>query len=216
MNDLQLRQYVLDELEFEPSVNAAHIGVAAEKGVVTLTGHVGTYAEKVAAVTATKRVKGVRGIADDIEVRYASEKKTSDDEIAKRALDILGWDLLVPSGSIQVTVRDGFVTLTGTADWYYQKTTAEQDVQKLTGVRSVINNIEIKPRARAGDIKRNIDDALRRHAELEARGIRVTVKDGDRVLLEGKVDNWDEAAAVEKAAWSAAGVKAVEDRLSVG
>jgi len=216
MSDLQLRQYVLDELEFEPSVNAAHIGVVAEKGVVTLTGHVGTYAEKVAAVTAAKRVKGVRGIADNVEVRYASDKKTSDDEIARRAIDILGWDSLVPSDSIQVTVRDGFVTLTGTADWYYQKTTAEQDVQKLTGVRSVINNIEIKPRVHAGDIKRNIEDALRRHAEVEAKGIRVTVKDGDRVVLEGKVDNWDEASAVEKAAWSAAGVKAVEDRLSVG
>lgn len=216
MNDLQLRQYVLDELEFEPSVNAAHIGVAADVGVMTLTGHVGTYAQKIAAVGAAKRVKGVRGIADDIEVRYAFDKKTSDDEIAKRAVDILAWDSLVPSGSIQVTVRDGLVTLSGTADWFYQKTTAEQDVQNLTGVRSVINNIEIKPRARAGDIKRNIEDALRRHAEIEAKGIRVTVKDGDRVVIEGKVDNWDEAAAVEKAAWSAAGVKAVEDRLLVG
>lgn len=216
MSELQLRQDVLDELEFEPSVNAAHIGVTVDKAVVTLSGHVGGYAEKLAAVTATRRIKGVRAIADEIEVRYPSDKKTSDDEIAKRALDILGWDTLVPSASIQVMVRDGWVTLTGSVDWYYQNKNAEDDVRKLSGVRGVINNIEIKPRVQAEDVKRKIEGALKRHAEIEANAIRITVRDGNKVLLEGKVDNWDERFAVENAAWSAPGVKTVEDRLAVG
>ncbi|MBX6329077.1 MAG: BON domain-containing protein [Pseudolabrys sp.] len=215
MSDLQLRQDVVDELEFEPSVNAAHIGVAVDKGVVTLSGHVGSYAEKTAAVTAARRVKGVRAIADDIEVRYPSDKKTSDDEIAKRAVNILEWDTVVPSGSIQVTVSDGWVTLGGTVDWYYQKKAAEEDIQKLSGVRGVFNNIEIKPRVKADDVKKKIEDALKRHTEVEAKGIRVTVRDNDQVILEGQVDNWNERYAVENAAWSVPGVRSVEDRLAI-
>ena len=215
MSELQLRQDVLDELEYEPSVNAAHIGVAVEKGVVTLSGHVGSYAEKLAAVAVTRRIKGVRAIADEIEVRYPYDKKTSDDQIAKRAIDILSRDTLVPSGSVQVTVRDGWVTLTGDVDWFYQKKVAEEDVRKLSGVRGVINNLDIKPRVKGEDIKRKIEDALRRHAEIEAKAIQVTVRDNDKVVLEGKVDSWDERYAVENAAWSAPGVKSVEDRLTV-
>jgi osmotically-inducible protein OsmY len=216
MSELQLRQDVLDELEFEPSINAAHIGVAAENGVVTLSGHVSTYAEKTTAVAAARRVRGVRAIADEIEVRYPSGKKTADDEIAKRAVDILGWDTMVPSGAIQVTVRDGSLILTGKVDWYYQKKAAEDAVRKLSGVRGVVNNIEIKPHVKAEDVKRKIEDALKRHAEVEAKAIRVTVTANDKVLLEGKVDNWDERFAVENAAWSAPGVRSVEDRLAIG
>lgn len=215
MNELQLRQGVLDELEYEPSVKAAHIGVTVDKGVVTLTGHVATYAEKLAAVVAVRRVKGVRAIADEIEVRYPSDKKTSDDEIARRAIDILGWDTMVPSGSIQVMVRHGQVTLTGSVDWQYQKRSAEDDIRRLSGVQGVIDNIEVKPRIRAEDVKRKIEDALVRHGQIEAKAIRVTVRDNDSVVLEGKVDNWDERYAVENAAWSAPGVKSVEDRLTL-
>jgi osmotically-inducible protein OsmY len=214
MSELQLRQDVLDELEYEPSVDAAHIGVAVDKRVVTLTGHVATYAEKLAAMAAVRRVKGVRAIADEIEVRYPSDKQTSDDQIAKRAIDILAWDTLVPSGSIQVTVRDGWVTLAGSVDWYYQKINAEEDVRKLSGVRGVVNCIEIRPRVQAADVKRKIEDALKRHAEIEAKAIRVTVHDHN-VVLEGKVDTWDERYAAETAAWSAPGVKSVEDRLTI-
>jgi len=215
MSDLQLRKDVLDELEYEPSVNAAHIGVAVDKGIVTLSGHASSYAEKITAVALVRRVKGVRAIADEVEVRYPSDKKTADDEIAKRAIDILSWDTMVPRDSIQVTVRDGLVALSGNVDWYYQKTVAEEDVRKLSGVRGVIDNIEIRPRIRAGDVKRKIEDALRRHAEVEARLVRVTVVDNDRVLLEGRVDNWEERRAVEQAAWSAPGVRSVEDRLTI-
>jgi osmotically-inducible protein OsmY len=214
MSDLQLRQDVVDELEFEPSVNAAHIGVAVDNGVVILSGHLGSYPEISAAVAAARRIKGVRAVADELEVRYPFDKKTSDDEIAKRAVDILGWDTLVAGSSIQVTVREGWVTLGGKVDWYYQKKAADEDVRKLSGVRGVSNNIEIKSRAKAEDVKSKIEDALKRHAHIEAKAIRVTVR--DKVLLEGKVDNWDERYAVENAAWSAPGVKSVEDRLTIG
>jgi osmotically-inducible protein OsmY len=216
MSELQLRQDVLDELEFEPIANAAHIGVAADKGVVTLSGHVGSYAEKLAAVAAARRIKGVKAIADEIEIRYPFDKKTSDDEIAKRAIKILGWGDLVPTESIQITVREGWVTLSGNVDWFYQKKVAEEDIRKLSGVRGVINNIAIKPCVKPEDIKRKIEDALRRHTEVEAKAIRVTVRNHDKVLLEGKVDNWNERNAVENAAWSAPGVKSVEDRLTIG
>jgi osmotically-inducible protein OsmY len=216
MSDIQIRQEVLDELDYEPSVNAAHIGVAADGGVVTLSGHVRSYAEKVRAVEAARRVRGVRAIADGIMVNNLFDPKTADEAIAKRAIDILGWDALVSSSPIQVMVRDGWVTLSGLVDWHYQKAAAEQDVHKLDGVVGVTNNIVIKPRAQTGDIKRKIEEALRRHAEIEAKTIRVIVKDSDRVVLEGSVANWDERRAVENAAWAAPGVKSVEDHLAIG
>ena len=216
MSDMQLRQDVLDELEYEPSLNAAHIGVLAEGGVITLTGFVHNYAHKLAAEAAARRVKGVKAIADEIDVRYPSEEKTSDDQIAKRALDILAWDVLVPKSGIQVTVSNGRVTLGGTVDWYYEKKAAEEDVRKLSGVVGVFNKIEIKPPAKAENVKKKIEEALKRHAEVEAEGIRITVRENDNVLIEGKVDNWDERRAVEAAAWSAPGVRVVENQLAIG
>jgi len=213
MNALQLRQNVLDELEYEPSIDAAHIGAAVDKGIVTLTGHVANYAEKQAAIAAVRRVKGVHAIADEIQVRYPSDKKTSDDEIAKRAVDILGWDTTVPGNAIQVMVRDGWMTLTGSVDWFYQKQRAEEDVRKLSGVHGVTNNIAIEPSVQATDVKRRIEQALKRHAEIEASAIRVSVPESNKVVLEGKVDSWSERHAVENAAWSAPGVKSVEDRM---
>jgi osmotically-inducible protein OsmY len=215
MNELKLRDDILDELAYEPIVDPAHIGVAVDQDVVTLTGHVGGYAQRLAAISAVRRVKGVHGIADEIEVRYSSDAETSDDEIARRAINVLSWDSVVPSNAIQVTVRDGLVTLTGKVNWYYQKSSAERDVRKLAGVRAVVNNIEIEPHAKANDVKRKIEAALKRHAEIEAKDIRVTVRDDDEVLLEGKVRNWEERFAVENAAWSAPGVKNVRDRLTI-
>ena len=215
MTNLKLRQDVLDELEFEPSVDAAGIGVAVNDGVVTLTGHVSTYAEKVAAERAAKRVSGVRAIAQEITVRYLGEKKLSDDEIAKRALNILQWDVSIPN-KVKVTVENGLVTLTGEVDWHYQKAAAEAAIQKLGGIATVFNNIKLKqPMVKVSDIKSKIENALKRHAEVEAGAISVTVSDG-KVTLNGKVDSWDEKQAVETAAWSTPGVHAVEDHLRVG
>jgi osmotically-inducible protein OsmY len=213
MNALQLRHNVLDELEFEPSIDAAHIGVAVDKGAVTLTGHVATYAEKQAAIAAVGRVRGVHAIADNIEVRCPSDKRTSDDELAKRAIDILQWDTMIPRSSIQVIVHDGCMTLNGSVDWQYQKRHAEEDIRKLFGVHAVINNIEIKPSVQANDVKERIEQALKRHAGIESDAIRVSVPERNKVVLEGKVGSWAERYAVENAAWSAPGVKSVEDRM---
>ncbi len=215
MTDSQLRQDIIDELEFDPSFSGEHIGVAVDKNVVTLTGHVDSYAEKVAAIAAVRRVKGVHAIAENIEVRYSFQNKTADDQIAKRACDILNWDVLVPADGIDVLVQDGWVTLSGNVNWYYQKTAAEDDVRKLSGVRGVTNKIAIKPRVDAANVKSKIESALKRHAEVEAKAIRVTVQNGNKVVLEGEVDNWDERRAVESAAWSAAGVASVDDRLTI-
>ena len=212
---IQLRQNVLDELEFEPSINAAHVGVALEGGVVTLSGHVSSFAAKAAAVAAARRVRGVRAVADEIAVRFPSDRKLSDDEVAKRAIDILAWDERVPNASIQVVVRHGLLTLAGKVNWYYQRSAAEEDVKKLSGVRGVVNDIEIRPHANAEDIKRKIEAALKRHAAVEADRIRIVVRNNDTVVLEGNVDSWEEKSAARVAAWSAAGVRMVEDHLAI-
>lgn len=214
MTDLKLRQEVLDELEFEPSVDAAGIGVAVNDGVVTLSGHVSSYAEKLAAERAAKRVSGVRAVAQEIKVRYLGEAKLSDDDIAKRALNILQWDVSVPD-NVKVTVENGLVTLTGEVDWHYQKAAAETAIQKLGGIVAVFNNIKLKrPLVKVSEIKSKIENALKRHAEVEAGGISITVSDG-RVTLNGKVDSWKEREAVATAAWSAPGVETVDDHLTV-
>jgi osmotically-inducible protein OsmY len=215
MSDIELRQNVLDELEFEPSIDAAHIGVTVDGGVVTLTGHVSSYAEKIAAEEAVRRVKGVRAIAEEIEVRYPGHKQTSDDEIAKRALNILQWDVLVPYENISLTVHKGLVTLTGQVQWYFQKTSAENAIRKLSGVTGVVNDITVKSAAKVADVKSKIEDALKRHAEVEAKGVRVTVLN-DKVTLDGEVASWGEKWAVKSAAWSVPGVRFVEDNLSIG
>lgn len=216
MSDSQLRQDIIDELEFDPRFDAAHIGVAVDRGVVTLTGHVASFAERAAVVAAVRRLRGARAIADDIEVRLASQPKTADDQIAKRAADILAWDVHVPRNAVEVLVEDGWVTLTGTVNWRYQKVAAEADIHKLSGVRGVSNQIVIRPMVDSADLKDKIEAALKRCAAIEAGDLRVTVQGGNRVILEGQVGNWRERMAVEDAAWSAAGVMDVDDRLTIG
>ncbi len=214
MDDKSLRNVLLEELDWDPSFDSADVGVQVADGVVTLTGHVRSYAEKVAVEKACARVKGVRAIAQDIEIRLPSLKKTADDEIAKRALDILAWTVSVPHNRIQVRVQHGIVTLTGECDWQYQKEAAEEAVRKLGGVVGVSNLISLKPRAFAGDIKRKIEDALKRSAEAEAGNIRVSVV-GGKVTLEGKVRAFYERNVIESAAWAAPGVLEVEDLVQV-
>ena len=213
MDDKTLRQHIVDELEFDPRIDAAHIGVAVEEGVVTLTGRVPTYAQKVAAERATEGVKGVKAIAMEIEVRYPFERPTADDQIAKRAADALTWNL-VPPDSVQVTVQKGWVKLIGKVDWNYQKLAAESAVSKLEGVTGVSNCLEIRTRAQPKDVKRKIVAALHRNAQLEANNIEVSVT-GGKVRLDGKVKAWSERRLVEKAAWAAPGVTEVEDNLKV-
>lgn len=215
MKDVDLRQDVLDELEFEPSIDAADIGVAVEDGTVTLTGHVRTYAQKHEAERIVKRVKGVRAIAQEIEVRPAGSHLTADDEIAKRAVSSLMWNASVPRDKVQVTVEDGYLTLSGTVTWYYEKTAAEKAVQTLSGVKGVTNLIAIKPSVSPADVRQRIENALKRDAEIEATRIHVQVTDS-KVTLEGRVRNWAEREAAERAAWAAPGVVNVVDHITIG
>jgi hyperosmotically inducible protein len=215
MTDSQLRQDIIAELEFDPRFSGEHIGVAVDKGVVTLGGHVGSYAEKLAAIAAARRVKGAHAIAENIEVHCLYEKKTADDQIAKRALDILKWDVFVPPNAVDVLVHEGWVTLSGNVNWYFEKTSAEDDIRQLSGVRGITNMILIKPHIDPADLKSKIDSALRRHAEIDANAISVCVENGNTVVLAGSVDTWGKRRAVEDAAWSAPGVASVEDRLTM-
>lgn len=214
MNDKDLRQDVVDALDFEPGIDSADIGVAAENGVITLTGHVPSYSQKLAAERAAWRVKGVKAIAEEIEVRIPGDKRHADDEIAQRALNVLAWDALVPRDTVRVKVQKGYVTLAGQLDWNYQREAAVAAIRKLDGIAGVINEITLKPVVQATDVKQRIADALKRHAEVEAKRVQIRVHDGE-VDLEGEVDDWDERQAVVHAAWSVAGVKEVHDRLRI-
>lgn len=215
MDDKKLRQLVIDELDYEPSIDATDIGVAVEKGVVTLSGHVSDYAQKIAAEGAAWRVKGVKAIAMRIDVRLAGDRRQNDDEIAQRALSIIAWNATIPKDRVRIKVSDGWVTLSGQLDWNYQRVTAENEVRKLSGIKGLINEITLAPVAQAGDVKHRIVDALKRHAEIEADAIHVDVRDGGEVCIDGHVGNWSEREAVERAVWSAPGVRNIDDRLTI-
>jgi osmotically-inducible protein OsmY len=212
--ELKLQQRVIDELEFDPAVNAAHIGVSVRGSVVTLTGHVESFAEKFAAERAARRVKGVTGVAQEIEVHLAEDKKTADDEIAQRAVKLLEWDIAVPAAAIAVKVEHGIVTLTGTVDWGFQRAEAEYDVRKLGGVKGVVNLIAIRPQVRAADVRSRLTAAFERNAHLEAKHLTIDVING-KVVLGGEVASWAEREAAELAAWSVPGVTAVDDRILI-
>lgn len=212
--DLHLQQRVMDELEFEPRVDAAHIGVSVHEGVVTLSGHVSSFVEKFAAERAVRRVRGVKAVAQELEVRLPSEAKTADDEIAACAAEMLNWDALVPHGRITVKVEHGIVTLGGEVDWHYQRSEAEYDVRKLNGVMGVVNDIVVAPKVEPEDVRAKIRAALERNAEVEANNVTIGVS-GGKVTLGGKVNAWTEREAIERAAWSAPGVTQVEDRIEL-
>ncbi|WP_019936499.1 BON domain-containing protein [Bordetella sp. FB-8] len=214
--DQELRQFVIDELEFEPSVDASRIGVAVGDGIVTLSGHVSTYDQKCTAERAALRVKGIRGIAQEIHVTYPGLPQTDDDQIAKRALDIIAWNVAIPQETIQVKVQEGWVTLTGSVPWQFQRDAATSSVRRLSGVLGVNNLITIAPHVHASDVKATIQAALHRNADVDAAAIRVDVDGSNKITLTGKVKSWAERTAAERAAWSIAGVDSVEDRLSIG
>jgi osmotically-inducible protein OsmY len=194
MSDQSLQKDVMDELEWEPSLNPAHIGITANNGVVTLTGHVGRYTEKLAAERAAGRVVGVKAVAEELEARYPSDAP-DDDDIAKSALQALSWDSEVPNNSVAVRVEKGWVTLSGSVDWYYQGSAAEEDVRKLRGVVGVTNNIKIKPTFPASDVRAKIKAAFARNAQIDADDITVTT-DGGKVTLTGIVDSWNERSTL--------------------
>lgn len=214
MKDDQLHQDVLDELDFEPSVNAAHIGVSVDKGIVTLTGDVGSFAEKFNAERAVQRVKGVRGFVEHIKVVFPTEKITGDAEIAERVLTSLKWTALVPADKITVKVENGWVALSGELEWQFQKAAAEAAVRRLTGIKGISNLIKLPPQVSGIDVKARIENALRRNAEVEATRIQVGVS-GSKVTLNGSVETWHERTMAENAAWAVPGVTLVDDQLRI-
>ncbi|MDP2256133.1 MAG: BON domain-containing protein [Polaromonas sp.] len=212
--DMQLKADVTDELAWDPAINAAGIGVMVKDGVVTLTGHLDSFAEKHAVERAVRRVAGVRGIALELDVKLAAEHKRSDSEIAQAAATALRLNSMVPEGKVQIEVENGWITLTGEVDWSYQMARAEQCIRPLAGVRGLYNRITIKPRASSKDVGAQITAALTRQAMREAKHITIEVE-GGVVTLWGKVHSLAEREATVGAAFSAHGVSRVVDKLEV-
>jgi|SRR6185312_370696 len=214
IDDMKLQQWVSDELAFDPRVDAAHIGVSAHNGVVTLSGRVDSYAEKFAAEEAARRIKGVTAVAQHLEVHLPSDKKTDDAEVAERLVRMLRWDVLVPNERIKVKVERGYVTLSGEVEWHYQRAEAEADARKLGGIKAVINDIRVRQAIRSENVEARIRAALERNAATEADRVSVDVT-GTKVTLTGKVNAWTERETIERAAWSVPGVTEVDDQIGL-
>ncbi|MBO9512683.1 MAG: BON domain-containing protein [Variovorax sp.] len=213
-SDAQLRNDVQAELDWEPAVNPAHIGVIAADGVVTLTGHVANHAEKHAAEAAARRVKGVKALAIEMTVKLPAADTRPDADIAMAAERGLEWSVLVPAGKIKPMVENGWITLDGEVEWEYQRRAAERAVRNLMGVTGVTNAVRIIPKVKAVDVEKRLHDALSRQATREADRIQVSVE-GSEVRLKGKVHSWAELDAVQGAAWSAPGVRSVVNDLTI-
>jgi osmotically-inducible protein OsmY len=212
--DSQLQHDVMAEMQWEPRVDHANIGVAAKDGVVTLSGFVANYASKLAAEKAARRVKGVRGLAEEIEVRFPSDAKTADPEIAKRIADMFDWSVSIPKDKINVKVEHGWVTLSGSVGYHYNREAARDLASRINGVKGVTNLIEVKRAPSTYDVRQQIMDALKRSADLDASTITVSAE-GDTVKLAGKVHSGYERRIAERAAWAAPGVNRIEDNIMV-
>ncbi len=213
-SDSQLRQDVESELAWDASVSTNNIGVAVKDGVVTLSGHLDSFAEKYAAERAAQRVQGVKGLAVELDVRLGAAAKRTDGEIAAAAEQALRWNALVPEDRVKVMVEKGWITLTGEVDWDYQRHHAMKAVRPLTGVVGVTNGVSVKPQITPANIQQRIQGALERQAEREARNIEVSVS-GHAVTLKGQVHSWAERTAAQGAAWSAPGITIVVNELRV-
>jgi osmotically-inducible protein OsmY len=214
MSDNALQEAVLAELRWDPSITAAHIGVTAKDGIVTLTGHVESYAEKHSAETAARRVRGVKAVAEEIEVRLPFETQREDDEIAEAAVDRLAWDVSIPADAIKIKVEDGWITLTGEVDWHYQKEAAEHDVRRLFGVVGVSNQISIKPLVDISNVSDDITHALHRSWFFDPKTITVSAR-GGTVRLTGTVTSLRDRQVAAATAWAAPGVTEVENEIVV-
>ena len=214
MTDRELKQHVENALDWEPSFDAADIGVSVDAGVVTLRGDVGSYAGRSAAERVALRVYGVKAVADDLTVRLVTGFERNDTDIAQAAVTALKWNAFIPQNRVTLTVSNGWLTLNGTLDWQYQKEAAARAVRDLTGVKGVANSITVKPHVQAGEVQAKIEAAFKRSAEIDARRVSVTATDG-KVILNGNVRSWMERQEAERAAWAAPGVSQVDDRITV-
>jgi len=211
---MELQKDVAEELKWEPRLKEDEIGVAVKDGVVTLTGFVPDYAQRRTAAKAAERVVGVRAVAQELVVKVPEMFHHSDTELAHRVVNAFAWDVEVPSEKIRAQVQDGWVTLEGTVEWQFQRNAAERAVRYLGGIKGVTNLIAIAPTVSSYDVAQRIKAALHRTADIEAKRVEVTARDGN-VVLTGSVRSWPERADIERAAWSASGVMAVDDRLAV-
>jgi osmotically-inducible protein OsmY len=213
--DADLKRDVMAELAWDPAVKSTAIGVAVKDGVVTLTGHLDTFAEKHAATRALRRVAGVKAIALEVDVKLAPDHRRSDTDIAASAQQALRWNTLVPVDAIRLTVDHGWITLQGELEWDYQRRSVEKALRPLMGVVGISNEIALRTRPRADRLAQQIEDALTRQALREAKRIKVEV-DGSTVTLRGAVHSWQERDAAQGVAWSAPGVGNVVNELNVG
>jgi osmotically-inducible protein OsmY len=213
-SDSEIERNVKEELQWDPDLDASDIAIAVRSGVVSLTGFARSYTDKYEAEAAAKRVAGVVGVANDIEVRMPSVDERPDPDIARDAVAAIKAQLPISWENLKVVVKSGWVTLEGAVEWQYQKSTAETAVRRIKGVKGVINSITLKPRARPQEIKKKIEDAFKRNAEVDANRIQVEA-DGSEIILKGTVRSWMEREEAERVAWSAPGITAVEDRIVV-
>jgi osmotically-inducible protein OsmY len=214
MTDKQIQENVQQALDWEPSIDAADIGVTVDKGVVTLHGDIQSFAEKEAAERVALGVYGVKAVANDVNVQLGAERRRTDSDIAQAILSALRWSASVPHEKIAVTVTNGWVKLSGKVDWDYQRSAAGRIVRDLTGVVGVTNAITLEPHVSVADVQSKIEAALKRSAEVDARRISVAASDG-KVVLSGNVHSWFERDQARRAAWAAPGVKNVEDRIMI-
>ena len=212
--DTELQKDVMSELKYDPSVKVSDIGVLAKNGTVTLNGYATSYSEKGEAVHATKRVAGVKAIADDIEIQLPASYHRTDTDIAAAAINQIEWSTTIPNGTVQATVRDGWITLDGEVEWWYQKNAAGSLVKQMAGVKGVTNSISIPPKVTKKAVEADIKSAFKRSAMLDAQHIRVETS-GNNVTLHGQVRNYNEYDEAERVAWSEPSVSTVDNRLEV-
>jgi osmotically-inducible protein OsmY len=213
-SDSEIERDVRDELKWDPGLDADDIAVSVKNGVVTLAGFTRSYADRLEAEAAAKRVAGVLAVANDIEVRLPAIDQRPDPDIARDAVAALKAELPISYDRIKIIVKDGWITLEGAVEWQYQKTTAENAVRKVKGVKGVTNVVTVKPKVAPSELQRKIMEAFKRNAEVDAN--RITVEaNGSEVILKGTVRSWIEREEAERVAWSAPGVTKVEDRIVV-